>query len=149
MMTTAATSNTTATMQLPPLLYTFILCLYFLTPCTTLSSASSSTSSLSGKALTNVYLTFYGYDDNDDGKGHYNVSIISDPSRHQKATEDLGTYDQPSTFATDYTILKAGTLIYIPKLIKYYIMEDTCVECTNDAHTGKTRIDLYIGGNNG
>lgn len=94
-----------------------------------------------------VYVTFYGYDDNDDGNGNYGVPVISDPIIHEIATEDLGTYDQPSTFATDYAIAKAGQLIYVPKVRKYYVMEDTCVECTADRRKGKSRVDLYMGGN--
>eukprot|EP00834_Sanchytrium_tribonematis_P007371 NODE_656_length_4979_cov_1.014754.p4 type:complete len:196 gc:universal NODE_656_length_4979_cov_1.014754:964-1551(+) len=99
--------------------------------------------------LNQIYFTFYGFDDNDDGKHHYGTSKISDPTIHQVATEDLGTYDNPSTFAGDekYRLTKAGQRIYVPRLKKYYIMEDTCVECTADQNRGKLRIDLYIGGN--
>jgi hypothetical protein len=100
-----------------------------------------------GQIVRNVYVTFYGYDDNDDGNGHYGNAIISNPDLHSIATEDLGTYDHPSTFATDTKVFKPGTLIYIPKIRKYYLMEDTCVECTADRKKGKTHVDLYIGGN--
>lgn len=100
-----------------------------------------------GLTVKNIYLTFYAYDDNDDGNGNYGNAIISDPVIHTKATEDLGTYDKPSTFATDYKIATPGSIIYVPKLRKYYIMEDTCVECTDDVQKGLMRIDLYIGGN--
>ncbi|MEO5968460.1 MAG: hypothetical protein ABIQ95_00920 [Bdellovibrionia bacterium] len=95
----------------------------------------------------NAFLTFYGYDDNDNGKGSYGTSVISDPTIHQVATEDLGTYDHPSTFAADYRAFRAGERIYIPRLQKYYIMEDTCRACTDDADQGKSRADLYIGSN--
>jgi 3D (Asp-Asp-Asp) domain-containing protein len=97
--------------------------------------------------LKNVYVTFYGFDDNDDGKGHYGNAVISNPILHKIATEDLGTYRRPSTFATDYRVFKAGTLIYIPKIHKYYLMEDTCVDCTHDILKGKKHVDLYMGGN--
>ncbi|MEO5969248.1 MAG: hypothetical protein ABIQ95_04925 [Bdellovibrionia bacterium] len=101
----------------------------------------------SGRAVNNVLITFYGFDDNDDGKGHYGNATISDPRLHKIATEDLGTFDHPSTFATDYRVFKAGSLVYIPKFRKYYIMEDTCVGCSDNADRGKRHIDLYIGGN--
>jgi hypothetical protein len=103
----------------------------------------------SGTVLSDVYITFYGFDDNDDGNGHYGNAVISDPIIHKVATEDTGTYDHPSTFAADekYRFAKAGTLIYVPKLRKYYIMEDTCRQCTTDENNGKTHVDLYMGGN--
>ena len=101
----------------------------------------------SNQFLRNVYVTFYGFDDNDDGKGHYGNAVISDPVLHKIATEDEGTYKHPSTFATDYRVFKAGTLIYVPKIRKYYLMEDTCVGCTHDILKGKKHVDLYMGGN--
>lgn len=100
-----------------------------------------------GRTVPNVYITFYGFDDNDDGNGNYGTAVISDPGLHNKATEDIGTYQKPSTFATDYRIASPGEIIYVPRLQKYYIMEDTCVECTQDQRQGKLRIDLYMGGN--
>jgi hypothetical protein len=100
-----------------------------------------------GTALRNVFLTFYGFDDNDNGEGSYGTAVLSDPVIHPLSTEDLGTFDQPITFATDYRIAIPGTIIYVPKVRKYFIMEDTCVECISDADAGRTRIDLYIGGN--
>lgn len=98
------------------------------------------------QVLKNIYVTFYGFDDNDDGEGHYGNAVISDGVIHKLATEDLGTYTHPSTFATDYRVLKRGTKIYVPKVRKYYIMEDTCAPCTEDMNKGKKHVDLYIGG---
>eukprot|EP00835_Amoeboradix_gromovi_P006039 NODE_644_length_5619_cov_0.132790.p5 type:complete len:165 gc:universal NODE_644_length_5619_cov_0.132790:4303-4797(+) len=102
------------------------------------------------KPVKGVYVTFYGFDDNDNGMGTYAVNTISDPKIHKVATEDLGTWQKPSTFAADekYRFTKPGERIYIPRLKKYYIMEDTCVECTDDFDSfRKHRIDLFIGGN--
>lgn len=113
----------------------------------TASPAATPTPSGSSRTVTKVYVTFYGYDDNDDGNGHYGVGVISDPVIHKVATEDLGTFARPSTFATDYNVAKRGQIIYVARLKKYYIMEDTCVECTRDWRNGKLRIDLYMGGN--
>eukprot|EP00834_Sanchytrium_tribonematis_P007369 NODE_656_length_4979_cov_1.014754.p2 type:complete len:227 gc:universal NODE_656_length_4979_cov_1.014754:1608-2288(+) len=99
--------------------------------------------------LNNIYFTFYGFDDNDNGMGTFATAVISDPTIHKIATEDLGTFERPSTFAGDekYRLTVGGQKIYVPRLKKYYIMEDTCVECTRDRNKGKLRIDLYIGGN--
>src|SRR5579859_7095294 len=80
----------------------------------------------------NLLTTSYGYNDNDDGMGHYGTAVISYPQIHSLATEDLGTYDQPVTFATDAGEFAPGTIVYVPFLQKYFIMEDGCVECTAD-----------------
>jgi 3D (Asp-Asp-Asp) domain-containing protein len=102
-----------------------------------------------GTIVNNVYITFYGFDDNDNGSGQFGVSTISNPVIHQVATETSGTFNNPSTFASDemFRVFGVGSIIYVPKYRKYYILEDTCVECTADQNNGNTHIDLYIGGN--
>jgi 3D (Asp-Asp-Asp) domain-containing protein len=95
-----------------------------------------------------VKVTFYGYDDNDDGSDHFGTAAISYPHDHQIATEDIGSWKRPSTFACDPKFIKPGTIIYVPRLQKYYIMEDECVDCMNDWTRDRTKhVDLYIGGN--
>ena len=96
-----------------------------------------------------MYITFYGYDDNDNGSGQFGTAVISNPIIHKIATETSGTYNNPSTFASDelFRVFSAGDIIYVPKLRKYYILEDTCTECTTDENNGNIHIDLYIGGN--
>jgi hypothetical protein len=91
-------------------------------------------------------LTFYGFDDNDDGRGHYGTAVIAYPKLHDVATEDLGTFERPATFATEKHYLAPGSVIYVPRLRKYWIMEDGCVECSDDWKKGIKHIDLYIGG---
>ena len=102
-----------------------------------------------GTVIDNVYISIYGFDDNDDGSGNFGVATISNPVIHQIATESTGTYESPSTFASDslFRVFNVGDIIYIPKFRKYYILEDTCVECTTDQTMGNVHIDLYIGGN--
>jgi hypothetical protein len=41
-------------------------------------------------------------------------------------------YSDPCTFATDADEIAPGTIIYVPSVKKYYIMEDECVECDGD-----------------
>lgn len=96
-----------------------------------------------------TYFTSYGYNDNDDGSGNYGTAVIAYPSsRHPIATEGLGTYADPITFATDPREIPSQTIIYVPYLQKYFIMEDECVECTADWNNGKKwRVDLFMGGN--
>ncbi|MER6573096.1 hypothetical protein ABT288_44900 [Streptomyces sp. NPDC001093] len=93
----------------------------------------------------NVHVTSYGYNDNDDGNGHYGTAQIAYPQIHNEATEDLGTYDHPATFATDPGEFAPGTRIYVPYLQKYFIMEDGCAECSSDWHNGVYHVDLWMG----
>jgi hypothetical protein len=93
----------------------------------------------------NVLVTSYGYNDNDDGNGHYGTAVIAYPQIHSQATEDLGTYDQPVTFATDQNEFAPGTVIYVPHVQKYFIMEDGCVECSSDWQDGNHHVDLWMG----
>src|SRR5258708_1920556 len=93
----------------------------------------------------NVLVTSYGYNDNDDGNGHYGTAVIAYPQIHSQATEDLGTYNAPVTFATDQNEFAPGTIIYVPHLEKYFIMEDGCVECTSDWNNGNYHVDLWMG----
>jgi hypothetical protein len=96
-----------------------------------------------------VNVTSYGYNDNDDGNGHYGTAQISYPQIHSVATEGSGSYDDPTTFATDENEFAPGTMIYVPYLQKYFIMEDGCVECTADWQNGVHHVDLWMGPNDG
>ena len=98
--------------------------------------------------VSDVYITFYGFDDNDSGQGtSKGTSAIAHPVIHKEATEDIGSYDHPSTFAASKKYFNWGDIIYIPRIQKYYIMEDICVEAEADAKKDKIHVDLYIGGN--
>lgn len=91
-------------------------------------------------------LTFYGFDDNDDGEGNYGTAVIAYPNPlHSKAKEDKGSFLFPSTFATTPKLFKPGTRIYVPRLKKYFIMEDECRSCEKDWEKGIKHIDIFIG----
>lgn len=92
-----------------------------------------------------VNITSYGYNDNDDGEGHYGTAAMAYPKLHNKPTEGSGTYDDPITFATDEHEMPPGTRIYVPFLRKYFVMEDGCVECSADAKKGVKHVDLWMG----
>ena len=96
-----------------------------------------------------TYFTSYGYNDNDDGNGHYGTAVIAYPDEHHPiATEGLGTYADPITFATDENEIPPHTMIYVLHLQKYFFMEDGCSECSTDWKNGHTwRTDLFMGGN--
>jgi hypothetical protein len=99
------------------------------------------------------YVTLYGFVDNSPPS-----AIISNPVIHSKAG-GTGTFSDPVTFATDKREEAPGTIVYYPYLQKYFIMEDTCTECTKDWSGGgqgdnpvpprsghRWRIDLWAGG---
>ena len=55
--------------------------------------------------VVSSYVTFYGFDDNDDGNpAHVGTAIISHAAIHGFADEDLGTYERPGTLAADITL---------------------------------------------
>jgi len=41
--------------------------------------------------------------------------------------------------------LLPGTILYLPFLKKYFIMEDQCAECVTDWKTGLWRVDMWMG----
>ena len=113
----------------------------------TLAALSSLISEGRAEKVVSSYVTFYGFDDNDDGNPtHLGTDVISHAAIHGSAEEDLGTYERPGTLATDPNFLTPGTKVYVPALKRYYVMEDACVECTGDWLQGKLHIDLYVSG---
>ncbi len=97
-----------------------------------------------------TFLTFYGWWDNTPPGGD-----IAHPVKH-KTAGGVGTYDDPITFATSTKEVKAGGKIYVPRVGKYFIMEDDCEECSADWN-GKgpnggpklAHFDLWVGGKGG
>ena len=97
-----------------------------------------------------TFLTFYGwYDNTPPGAG------ISYPQIHSTAG-GTGTFADPITFATDSAEQPPGTVVYVPRVKKYFIMEDSCEECSAD-WTGHgpdggpnlRHLDLWLGGKGG
>jgi hypothetical protein len=114
---------------------------------TTFIALSNLTSGGHAQEVVSSYVTFYGFDDNDDGNpAHLGTGIISNASIHGFANEDLGTYERPGTLATDESFLAPGTEVYVPALQRYYVMEDTCIECSEDWSQNKLHVDLYVAG---
>jgi len=102
-----------------------------------------------GRAQNEVvlsYVTFYGFDDNDDGNPtHLGTDVISHAAVHDSANEDLGTYERPGTLAADVGFLSPGTKVYVPALERYYVMEDTCRECSEDwLQNKRTSISMFL-----
>lgn len=85
-------------------------------------------------------MTFYGARDNCPPGAQ-----IAHPVIHQEAG-GLGTYDDPITFASVTNAFPVGTRVYIPRLKKYFIMEDDCSECKTDWNKNKKyHIDCWMG----
>ncbi len=97
-----------------------------------------------------TFLTFYGWYDNTPPGGE-----IAYPKLHDTAG-GKGTYADPITFATTTAVYKPGTKVWVPRVKKYFIMEDSCQECGADwsgegpnGGPGLRHIDLWIGGKGG
>lgn len=102
-----------------------------------------------------VKVTFYGYPDNDDGEGHFGTNLIAHAlqwqgrDRHMNRQGDpvaggVGTFDDPITAAASEgnRLMPPGTLVYVPGLKKYFLLEDDCASC--DAEEW---IDLWMESN--
>ncbi len=115
-----------------------------------------------GVTWSKVFVTWYGYDDNscDTEATHTCDNIaypMSDgfPTKHNSATEGAGTYADPITFAAaglddpetfGGATIKPGTIIYYPKVKKYFMLEDSCFECTTQWQSNKLlHVDLWMG----
>lgn len=96
---------------------------------------------------TSMYVTFYGFDDNTPaGTGIAYQKNEGYPTVHNQATEGKGTYHDPITLATSKSELAIGTIVYVPFLEKYFIMEDECSVCDSDwSKQHKYHVDLWMG----
>src|SRR6476660_3822163 len=97
-----------------------------------------------------TFLTFYGWYDNTPPGGD-----IAYPQIHSTAG-GKGTYADPITFATSSAELAPGKKVSVPRVKKFFIMEDSCQECEADWSTqgpnggpGLRHIDLWLGGQGG
>lgn len=102
------------------------------TPTNTLTAPTTTSSASSTQIIQNV--TFYGWPDNDPPG-----AAIAYPVIHSKAG-GAGTFTDPLTFATKSTFPK-GTLLYVPYIQKYVIMEDECADCS------ASHIDIWMPSN--
>ncbi|WHT20603.1 ricin-type beta-trefoil lectin domain protein [Crossiella sp. CA-258035] len=101
-------------------------------------------------AAQKVFFTFYGWWDNTPPGG-----AIAYPQIH-KTAGGKGTYADPITLATSKKELKPGTKVWVPRVKKYFVMEDDCSACNQEwdgqGPNGGPRLwhfDLWIGGKGG
>jgi len=110
------------------------------------------------QTIKNVYITWYGFNDNSCNKeNQHNCNTIAYPqkdgypTKHNVATEGKGTYDDPVTFATaandngGNAEFAPGTILYLPMVRKYFIMEDQCAECITDWKKHEYHTDMWMG----
>lgn len=100
-----------------------------------------------GQKIT-AYVTGYSYWDNDPPGS----AAISHPVIH-KAAGGTGTYANPITVAVGMRngsgslLWAAGTRFYVPKLQRYFIVEDSCASCHKGyPSSASTWIDVYVDG---
>jgi 3D (Asp-Asp-Asp) domain-containing protein len=87
-----------------------------------------------------VKITAYGWHDNDPPSAQ-----IAFPILHKEAS-GVGTYDDPVTCAADPRQIEKGTIIYIPRFQKYFLMEDSCGAAISQDRHKPPILDLWIGG---
>ena len=89
----------------------------------------------------NAHITGYGWPDNDPAG-----AAIAFPGQalHDQAG-GTGTYQDPITFAGDPADTPVGTMIYVPTVQKYFVMEDTCADAMA-SHSDSVWVDLWVGG---
>jgi hypothetical protein len=103
---------------------------------------------LDGGSLMTVYVTFYGWADNSPPGGAIAYPKSDGYPTLHDAAGGTGTYADPITFATDKSEFPVGTVLYVPFIEKYVMMEDDCVECDSDWTSGhKWHIDLWMNSN--
>src|SRR5579871_1493964 len=119
----------------------------------TLASQSNKTAG-GAPQVTQPYVTFYGFDDNDDGNGHYGNDVIAyTVLGHSHAWEATGTYNDPIPFAADIKDIgsgkyfQPGTLVFLSYLQKYFVLADQCANCDSlmDGIKASFHIDMWTG----
>jgi len=84
-------------------------------------------------------VTFYGSRDNCPPGADILYPVI------HKEAGGVGSYADPITYAAAKACFAVGTKVYIPRVKKYFIMEDDCEECDSDCKKGKKHIDCWMG----
>ncbi|HET8843315.1 MAG TPA: hypothetical protein VFN35_17765 [Ktedonobacteraceae bacterium] len=109
------------------------------------------------QATISTVVTWYGYNDNsgetEDQHGSAAIAYPKSdgyPTLHNHATEETGSYNNPITFAAPNKNLKGsfpiGSVIYVPFVKKYFIMEDQCGDDDPEGcQNGTNHADLWMG----
>src|SRR3989344_664545 len=130
----ATPSIITPTPTIPPII----------TPTPSPSQSPEPTTKEEKAEFVEVYVTYYGWHDNDPPgnkiaypKKYYNEAI-------HDTTGGTGTYTDPITFASDKDLFEVGTILYVPYIKKYIVMEDQCSTCEENWDNVKKHIDIWM-----
>lgn len=86
----------------------------------------------------NLYVTFYGFVDNDPPGKTIAFPHNYYPSALHNIASGTGTYSDPVTLAVKNNQWNVGTRMYVPYLKKYFIVEDICASCSEN------QIDVWM-----
>jgi hypothetical protein len=107
---------------------------------TTMTAAQASTTQT-------VYMTMFGWPDN--SPPGPDIAYPGSAPRHAQAG-GLGTYDDPVTFASSPREFRVGSRVYVPRLKKYFVMEDSCAACVTEwRRSHRWHVDMWVGGEGG
>jgi hypothetical protein len=92
-----------------------------------------------------VTVTFYaGRDNSPPGSNE-----IAHPNGRHAVAGGTGTYEDPTTLATDPRELPVGSLVYYAPLQRYFVMEDDCETCIAEWGADRTaHLDLWVSASN-
>ncbi len=109
------------------------------------------------QTAVSTIITWYGYNDNsgqtEEQHGSAAIAYPQNggyPTLHNEAHEGAGTYSDPVTFAAPDKDLSStfpiGSVIYVPLVKKYFIMEDKCGDTDAEGcQNGANHADLWMG----
>lgn len=93
-----------------------------------------------------VKITAYGWLDNDPPGATIAYPFVNGGKTIHYRAGGIGSYDDPITFAANPGVFPKGTKIYIPRLMKYFIMEDRCGAAMQCKLGEPPIVDIWIGG---
>src|SRR5205807_9618774 len=96
--------------------------------------------------IQRMMTTAFGWNDNDPPGNAIAYPHSAQASATHEVAGGSGTYDDPTTLASDQGEWSIGTRFYIPYLQRYFVMEDYCAQCSSDWQNGDYHIDLWVGG---
>jgi hypothetical protein len=113
-----------------------------------LPGATASDAAVESGTTYTMMVTFYGWADNSPPGNAIAYPMNGGFPTVHDAAGGIGTFADPITFATDKAEIPVGTIIYIPFIEKYLVMEDDCTECDHDWSNGMQRhVDVWMNSN--
>jgi hypothetical protein len=92
-----------------------------------------------------VDVAFFGWTDNEPAGNEIAFPRSGGyPTKHDVAS-GTGTYADPITFGGDPKVFPPGTVLYVPYIEKYVILEDECTSCeAQAAMTNRPQIAIWM-----